>query len=124
MVLIQRFVLFLGFPTYALSVVLFALLVFTGIGSLISERAGRAPRRALTAALAVACVLIAAGAFGLQPLLRRADRAALRRCGLRSTVLLLAPLGIVLGIAMPLGLDPAARASTRRGCRGPGGSTA
>ena len=32
-VLIQRFVLFLGFPTYALSVVLFALLVFTGIGS-------------------------------------------------------------------------------------------
>ncbi len=33
-VLIQRFVLFLGFPTYALSVVLFSLLVFTGIGSL------------------------------------------------------------------------------------------
>ena len=31
-VLIQRFVLFLGFPTYALSVVLFALLVFTGLG--------------------------------------------------------------------------------------------
>ena len=28
--LIQRFVLFLGFPTYALSVVLFALLVCTG----------------------------------------------------------------------------------------------
>ena len=32
-VLIQRFVLFLGFPTYALSVVLFSLLVFTGVGA-------------------------------------------------------------------------------------------
>ena len=29
--LVQRFVLFLGFPTYALSVVLFALLLFTGL---------------------------------------------------------------------------------------------
>ena len=38
--LIQRFVLFLGFPTYALSVVLFALLIFTGLGSLLSSRAG------------------------------------------------------------------------------------
>ena len=42
-VLIQRFVLFLGFPTYALSVVLFALLVFTGVGSLLSTRAGPRP---------------------------------------------------------------------------------
>ena len=31
-VLVQRFVLFLGFPTYALSVVLFSLLLFTGPG--------------------------------------------------------------------------------------------
>ena len=44
--LIQRFVLFLGFPTYALSVVLFALLVFTGIGSLLSARLRRAAPRA------------------------------------------------------------------------------
>ena len=45
--LIQRFVLFLGFPTYALSVVLFALLVFTGVGSLLSARAGPDPKRVL-----------------------------------------------------------------------------
>ena len=46
-VLIQRFVLFLGFPTYALSVVLFALLVFTGVGSALSRSARpRAPRHA------------------------------------------------------------------------------
>ena len=44
-VLIQRFVLFLGFPTYALSVVLFALLLFTGAGAWLSARLrGRAAR--------------------------------------------------------------------------------
>ncbi|MGH2780982.1 MAG: hypothetical protein ACRDLA_06145, partial [Thermoleophilaceae bacterium] len=54
-VLIQRFVLFLGFPTYALSIVLFSLLLFTGAGSLASGRA-RDQRRALVGALAVAAV--------------------------------------------------------------------
>ena len=43
--LIQRFVLFLGFPTYALSVVLFALLLFTGAGALLSARAARPAAR-------------------------------------------------------------------------------
>jgi len=100
--LIQRFVLFLGFPTYALSVVLFALLACTGIGSLISGRL-REPRRALIVALACGGVLIAAAALGLQPLLRGLiewpfeARVAL-------TVLLLAPAGMALGMAMPIGL--------------------
>jgi len=100
--LIQRFVLFLGFPTYALSVVLFSLLAFTGIGSLLSTRLGDA-RRTLIAALAFACVLIAAAAYGLQPLLRElvewpfAARVAL-------SVALLAPAGLALGMAMPIGL--------------------
>jgi hypothetical protein len=100
--LIQRFVLFLGFPTYALSVVLFALLAFTGIGSLISARV-RAPRRMLIAALALGCVLIAAAAFGLQPLLRSLiDWPFPARVAL--TVVLLAPAGLALGMAMPIGL--------------------
>jgi hypothetical protein len=100
--LIQRFVLFLGFPTYALSVVLFSLLAFTGLGSLLSTRLGDA-RRTLIWALAVGCVLIAAAAFGLQPLLRGlvewpfAARVAL-------SVVLLAPAGLALGMAMPIGL--------------------
>ena len=100
--LIQRFVLFLGFPTYALSVVLFSLLAFTGIGSLLSTRLGDA-RRTLIGALAFACVLIAVAAFGLQPLLRElvqwpfTARVAL-------SVVLLAPAGLALGMAMPIGL--------------------
>jgi hypothetical protein len=100
--LIQRFVLFLGFPTYALSVVLFALLVFTGIGSLLSSGSAT-PRRTLMTALSVACVLIAASAYGLEPLLRELIGLpfAVR---LILTVVMLAPLGLTLGMAMPLGL--------------------
>ena len=100
--LIQRFTLFLGFPTYSLSVVLFALLVFTGIGSLASGRA-REPRRFLVAALACACGLIAVAAFALQPLLAAlielpfAARVAL-------TIALIAPPAVLLGTAMPIGL--------------------
>jgi hypothetical protein len=100
--LIQRFVLFLGFPTYALSVVLFALLLSTGFGSLLSGRVRR-PRRSLGAALALACVLIAAASFALEPLLTALLEVpfALR---VAVTVALLAPLGVLLGMAMPLGL--------------------
>lgn len=101
-VLIQRFVLFLGFPTYSLSVVLCALLVFTGLGSLISSRR-RADRRVLTVALSLAAGLIAAGAFGLQPLLRALiDLPFPVRIAI--TLGLLAPLGLALGAAMPIGL--------------------
>jgi hypothetical protein len=100
-VLIQRFVLFLGFPTYALSVVLFALLVFTGVGAMLSGRG--APRRTLTAALASVAVITAAAAFGLQPLLRALiDLPFAARVAL--SVLLLAPAGIAMGMAMPIGL--------------------
>jgi hypothetical protein len=100
--LIQRFVLFLGFPTYALSVVLFALLLWTGAGSLLAGRV-RDARLGLSAALAVACVLIAASAFALAPLLSALiDLPFAARVAL--TIALLAPAGIALGMAMPLGL--------------------
>ena len=101
-VLVQRFVLFLGFPTYALSIVLFSLLLFTGVGASLSARA-RDPRRAVLTALGVAAVLIAASAYGLQPLLRYlidlpfAFRAAI-------AVAVMAPFGVTLGMAMPIGL--------------------
>jgi hypothetical protein len=101
-VLIQRFVLFLGFPTYALSVVLFSLLVFTGIGSLLSER-WRGSRRALLASLAIACALIAASAAGLQDLLRSLIELPFA-ARIAVAVALLAPVGLTLGMAMPIGL--------------------
>ena len=96
-VLIQRFVLFLGFPTYSLSIVLFALLIFTGVGSAIS---GRLPhtRRTLMTVLGVAVGLIVVSAFTLQPLLRLLiDQPFPVRVGL--SIAMLAPIGIALGHA-------------------------
>jgi hypothetical protein len=96
--LIQRFTLFLGFPTYSLSVVLFSLLVFTGLGSLASSRARLGP------ALTAACILIGLAAFALQPLLAAlielpfAARVAI-------TIVLIAPPAMLLGTAMPIGLS-------------------
>jgi hypothetical protein len=101
-VLIQRFVLFLGFPTYALSVVLFSLLIWTGVGSLLAGRVGDG-RRALTIALTVSCALIGVSAFGLHSLLAALiDLPFAARVAV--TILLLAPVGVTLGMAMPLGL--------------------
>lgn len=101
-VLIQRFVLFLGFPTYSLSVVLFALLIFTGVGSAISTRLPHT-RRTLTRALGAAVVLIAVSAFGLQPLLQSLiDLPFPGRVAV--SIAVLAPVGIALGMPMPLGL--------------------
>jgi hypothetical protein len=101
-VLIQRFVLFLGFPTYALSIVLFALLIFSGIGSAISARLPTG-RVTLTAVLAIVTALLAGGAFALYPLLRRLiDLPFGSRVML--AVVIIAPFGIGLGMPMPLGL--------------------
>jgi hypothetical protein len=103
MALIQRLVLFLGYPTYALSVVLFSLLVFSGIGSLVTPLF-RDPRTALRRALLATSLLMAIAALGLQPLVRLmidlpfATRAMI-------AVLLILPFGLGMGIAMPIGLS-------------------
>jgi hypothetical protein len=101
-VLIQRFVLFLGFPTYALSVVLFALLTFTGVGSAVSSRLGPS-RRTLTCVLVAVVALVLIASLNLQTVLRELiDLPFPARVAI--TVLLLAPIGVALGMPMPLGL--------------------
>ncbi len=101
-VLIQRFVLFLGFPTYAISIVLFALLIFTGVGSALSTRLAGS-RRSLTTVLGAAVVLVLVATFALPPMLRGLiDLPFPARAVL--AVVLLAPLGLALGMPMPLGL--------------------
>jgi len=100
--LVQKSVLFLGHPVYALAVVLFSLLVASGLGSLLSGRV-EALRRALgrllpgVAGLVLLYILVLPPVFyGLVHL------EAPWRVGI--TVALLAPLGLVLGMPMPLGI--------------------
>jgi hypothetical protein len=105
--LIQRLTLFLGFPTYSLTVTLASLLVFTGIGALLSTRTARDPRRAVPA-LAVAIVALGAFyRFGLTPLTDALFDAGLP-LRVFVTFLVLAPLGLCLGTFMPMGLTKVA----------------
>ena len=90
--LLQRSCCFLGYPVYALAVVLFALLLFSGIGSLLTSRAP-APRAALVRCWAHRPCRPATSSSC------RGDRRLLgSRSGCASDdVLLLAPIGLVLG---------------------------
>ena len=101
-VAIHRLVLFLGFPTYALSVVLCALLVFTGVGSLLTQYA-RDQQRLLAGALIANVVLIVASSWALPGLLLDLiDQPFTIR--LVISVVALLPVGLTLGMAMPIGL--------------------
>ncbi|MDQ1467125.1 MAG: hypothetical protein QOH10_1540 [Actinomycetota bacterium] len=101
--MIQRLVRFLGYPTYSLTVTLASILVFTGIGALVSKRFSACPARALPVLLTALCVLTLFYVFGLDGVTDSLLSASL---GLRIvvTLLLLAPLGLCLGMFMPLGL--------------------
>lgn len=106
--LIQRLTLFLGYPTYSLTVTLASLLLFTGVGALWSGRHQESPGRAVPVLLGAMVVLTAFYQFGLPPLthallgLPLAARAPI-------AFAVLAPLGICLGMFMPLGLGAVAR---------------
>lgn len=101
-VMIQLFSLLLGEPVYTFAIVLSALLLFTGIGAYISGRisnAGLALRNAITA---LAILLLLASLF-LPPLLRQAIALPMNGRILVS-ILLVMPLGILLGMPFPSGI--------------------
>jgi len=93
----QQFILFLGQPAYALATVLFALLVFSGIGSLISTRVSIG----LVWALAPLIVGLYAGAL---PTILRWALAMHQTVRVGIAVVALAPLGILMGMPFPKGL--------------------
>jgi hypothetical protein len=101
--LLQRMSVFLGHPTYALSVVLFSLILWTGFGSMASERVRLAGVGKLVVwSVASACYLFALP-FWLPPLLAELDGAGLFvRAGF--CVLVLAPAGFLMGFGFPTGM--------------------
>ena len=99
---IQRFVLFLGHPTYALTVVIFLLLLSSGAGSLFSRRwLPRAEMVWIPLLLVIATLL--ADVFFLPSRLAALVGIAFAYRLLVSGVLLI-PLGFVMGMPFPTGL--------------------
>ncbi|HUO48873.1 MAG TPA: hypothetical protein VMU09_08580, partial [Acidimicrobiales bacterium] len=107
--LMQLLNLFLGYPTYALTITLMTLLVSTGLGALASTRVRR-PRRAVTTLLVLVAGLCLFYLVGLGPL-TRALLAAPMAARVAVSLAALAPLGLCLGMFMPLGLREIARLS-------------
>ncbi|HUJ94469.1 MAG TPA: hypothetical protein VLW84_04315 [Terriglobales bacterium] len=100
---IQRFVLFLGHPTYALTVVVFLLLLSSGAGSLASRKwLAQTPRAWLPLTAIVATILIYVLAL---PELLEALIGLPFVLKLGSSALLLVPLGFAMGMPFPTGLS-------------------
>jgi len=95
--LMQRFILFTGHPVYSFSVVLFALLVFSGLGSLLSPRL---PWRWVMVALAGLGLLYL---WGL-PILFDTFLGWPLPARLALSVAALAPLGFLMGVPFPWGI--------------------
>lgn len=99
---IQRFVLFLGHPTYALTVVIFLLMLSSGAGSLVSRRWLAATRR-VWIPLVLAVTAIVADVF-LLPWLLTVSVGLRFGYRLVLSALLLVPLGFLMGMPFPSGL--------------------
>jgi SAM-dependent methyltransferase len=109
---IQRFVLFLGYPTYSLTVVMLSLLVSTGLGSLLTERVQDGFAAALPPRLAMLLVLGLGYLLGT-PVVFDALLGAPLALRVGVSIALLVPLGLVLGSFFPLGVRMAERVNPR-----------
>jgi len=110
--LMQKFSLFLGHPVYAISLVLFSLLIFSGLGSLSSRLlVGDSARRLGLAVIVLAAVVLAS--FALYPVVFRAFLG--RSFAVRALVALLAifPMGFLMGVPFPAGIREATRRNPR-----------
>jgi hypothetical protein len=102
--LLRRFILFLGPPIYSLAVVLCSLLIFSGLGSLLADRVSAGTeRRALGKALLALLLLLVFYIYALPyPLQAWMALPVAARCLLAG--LLLVPLGLLMGMPLPLGM--------------------
>ena len=104
--LIQTFILFLGHPIYGMTVVVFSLLVGSGLGSQWSGRLHSSERATLVVPMLLAFVLAATHLVLLRELLAFAQPFS-RNIRVLLSVLFLAPLGFLMGIPFPTGVRSA-----------------
>ena len=101
--LIQKFVLLLGHPTYALTVIIFSMLVASGAGSFWSRRVVAGDDRRLVRVLAAIAILVAVLAFA-SPALTSAAVSWPLPAKMLITALAIAPAAFLMGMPFPSGL--------------------
>jgi hypothetical protein len=109
--LIQKFVLFLGHPTLALTVIIFSMLLSSGAGSF----ASKALMRGEASRLARLLILVAVGVFVLAVVTGPVVEAGVALplpAKILITMLLISPIGFVMGMPFPTGLSLLERVMT------------
>ncbi len=101
--LVQKFVLFLGHPTYALTVIIFSMLISSGLGSYFSRRIAAGSDARLGRVLALVALLVALLAVSVSPILGAGVGLPLP-VKFAISVLLIAPPGFLMGVPFPTGL--------------------
>lgn len=101
---IQRFVLFLGHPVYAISVVLLAFLLASGLGSLCSDRLFR--KRTLGFGRSIAALVVVLLAYDrLLPIVFHSDLLTWPVAAkIAVSIALILPLGFLMGLLFPQGI--------------------
>lgn len=101
---LQRLSSFLGHPTYGLAVVLFSILVFSGIGSLVAEQILRVDSRASRLLpLVVLLVVVTVSGLCTVPILHTFDGAT-TPMRVAVAVALLAPMATMMGMPFGIGM--------------------
>jgi hypothetical protein len=101
--MIQKFVLLLGHPTYALTVIVFSMLVASGAGSFFSRRWILGDDSRLMIILGAIAVLIAAMAFAASPIAGAAAGWSIYG-KMAITAIAIAPAAFLMGMPLPSGL--------------------
>lgn len=102
--LVQKYVLFLGYPTYSLSVTIVSLLVFAALGAALSRAGWANPSRLLMTSLGV-IVLLVIMEITIFPPLRDALLGAAFPVRVLMTIALQCPVGLALGVFFPTGIN-------------------
>jgi len=101
--LLSQFTLFLGQPVYTYAVVLASLLVCTGIGSYLAGRFEAAPRRTITRVVPLVLLALLVTSFAT-PFVFSVALGWTLPFRILLAVLILLPLGVLLGMPFPTGL--------------------
>ena len=101
---VQRFVLFLGHPVYAISVVLLAFLLSSGLGSVSSRALVRPGRLSVPGALLLLAVLLVGYNFALPAVFHSSLIGLPVAAKIVISIALIFPLAFVMGLFFPQGL--------------------
>jgi hypothetical protein len=107
----QRLIIFLGHPTYGLSVVLFALLLSSGLGSYSTQKISYLGMKssAIVRLFFLLCVIFLFGK--LTPYAISISQGAMTMRRVLVAIVLLFPMGLFMGMAFPLGMKIASTKS-------------